>query len=308
MSHSTVAHRWFRQTGNLRTNENEFSSGNMFYNQKIIYSYGHHFAIAIRFDDFVLFNEKGYSSSTSKHIGHTRGAIDRYTHKTIYAPFKEARYFEYDVDQKEVYKYIDFGWYVSEFESQLKKLGNARKPELYLSEIDRLQNKLQIIFSKFRGSKTYALKQGKGLRKLLNFEFTDETQQKLKDARLKELEKQRKRKEAKKKEAFQNLLKYEAGENLRWGTTDILDLDTVIRVKGDVIETSKGMRIDLDEGLRVFNLWKQGKAIGVEIKTKTEGTFSCTKANGVIKFGCHIVDFNQANRVLTNHRHETENG
>ena len=70
------------------------------------------------------------------------------------------------------------------------------------------------------------------------------------------------------------------------------------KVKDDKIKTSKGINIDLNEGLRVFNLWENGKAIGTTIKTMNS-TWTCSKANGIIKFGCHEIDYNQAKRVLT---------
>ena len=83
-----------------------------------------------------------------------------------------------------------------------------------------------------------------------------------------------------------------------WNVLTDLNLNTVIRVKDKQIETSKGIKIDLNEGLRLFNLWENGKAIGQTIKA-ISGTFTCTKANGSIKFGCHVIDYKQAKRVLT---------
>ena len=192
MSHSTVAHKWFHQLGNKRTKQNAFESGNMFYSNRIIYSYGKHFALAIRFDNLVLMNSKGYSNSTSKHENHTWYSIDRNTHEIFRVPFKEAYGFDDKVSLKDVYKYIDFKYYVDGFEFNLKKLGNARKPELYLKNIEDIQNKLNEIFTMFRGAKTLALKT-KGLRKILNFEFTEETKAKLKKARQIELDKQKKK-------------------------------------------------------------------------------------------------------------------
>lgn len=299
MSHATVAHKWANQIGNKRTNDNAFRSGNMFYNNKIIYSYGYHFAIAIRFDNLILLNSKSYSSSTGKHIGHTNSAIDRFTHDVLYVPFKEARYFDDEVNLKDVYKYIDFNSFVTDFNKDLKALGNARKPEIYLTNIRDLKDKLNIIFKRFRGSKTYA-KKTKGINKLLNFEFTDDVQAKLKKLRKAELDKQKKKRKLFKKEALSRLLKYEQGEiySTDYNVLNTLGLNTAIRVKGDKIETSKGMKVNLNEGVRIFKLWEQGKALGTTLKT-IGGTWQCTKANGIIKFGCHEINYDQAKRVLT---------
>ena len=298
MSHSTVAHRWFHQTGNFRTKENYYSSGNIFYKERIIYSYGHHFALAIRFDDLVVFNSKGYSSSTGKHQSHTRDAIDTHTHEIFNVPLINARHFDYRVKKKDVYKYIDFKDFVGDFEQNLKKLGNARKPEIYLDNIANIQNKLEKIFKRFRGSKTYVLKT-KGISKVLKFEFTDATKAKLKRGREIELAKRKAEKKANAKEALKDLIEYENGKNiLGWRTLDYLDLNTVIRVKDSLIKTSKGIHIELSHGLRMFKLWEAGKAIGKEIRTK-HGSWTCTKANGSIKFGCHVINYKQAKRVLT---------
>ncbi len=297
MSHSQVAHRWFHQVGNQRTGENYYANGNMFYAEKIIYSYGKHFAIAIRFDDLVLFNVKGYSSSTSKHQGHVLDAIDTYTHDVLNVPFKEGYRFDYNVSQKEVFKYIDYADFVHSFESNIKKLENARKPELYTTEIERLQKNLSLIFSKFRGSKTYALKT-KGMRKLLNFEVSEEMLQSIKEARKKREAKKKQEEIALRKRKKEDLLMWEAGKGPQTVNASRVGYNTLIRVKDGVIQTSKGMELDLVDGVRVFKFWLAGKALGIEIESGFS-TFKCTKANGVIKFGCHEVDFEQAKRVLT---------
>lgn len=57
----------------------------MFFENKIIYSYGYHFPIAKILDGRnCLFTLAGYSNSTSKHILHTRRAADKYGLKIIY--------------------------------------------------------------------------------------------------------------------------------------------------------------------------------------------------------------------------------
>jgi len=297
MSHSTVSHRWFHQIGNKKTGSNSYDSGNMFYNDKIIYSYWNHFALAIRFEDIVVINSEGYSSSTSKHFGHVYSSLDRSTHDIINVPLKEAYNFDNKVEFKNVYKYINFQYFIREYKENIKKLANARKPQKYTSEIEGIQSKLKHIFETWRGAKTLALKT-KGINSILKFEFSEETREKLKESRLQEIKKREATKKAAQKTAMKNLIEYENGEYLKGHALNILDINTAIRVKADTIETSKGMKIDLAAGLRVFKLWKAGKGLGVEIKTKDGHLWKCTKVNGIIKFGCHEIDFKQANRVL----------
>jgi hypothetical protein len=299
MSHSLVAHRWFHQIGNKTTGSNSFMNGNMFYRNKIIYSYGHHFALGIRFEDTVILNSKGYSSSTSKHQGHTYNSIDNTTHKQLNFPFKDACYFNDQMEFKDAYKCIDFKSYLYRYEKSIKKLTNARKPIIYVSIIESAQSELKKIFALWRGSKTLALKEVPGLRKLLKFQFTEALRDELKKEAKKVIEKRAAAKKRESKWARMNLFTYEKGENLKGNCLRKLDINTAIRVKGDAIETTKGMKIDLHVGIRVFKLWQAGKALGVEINTTDGNKWSCTKVNGIIKFGCHEIQFEQAKRVLT---------
>ena len=116
-------------------------------------------------------------------------------------------------------------------------------------------------------------------------------------------EKRKKAIQAKKelKEAKKSLMDYEnlKKDSLKYSVNSILGINTAIRVKHNIVETSKGMKINLNDSLRMFNLWANGKAICKEIKTKDGHTWKCTKANGIIKFGCHEINFDQAKRILT---------
>lgn len=70
MSNKQVAQNWREQTGKGR------NGSNMYYTGRTIYSYGSHFPIAYITDyaydnkKIILFNEDGYSNSTSKHKNH----------------------------------------------------------------------------------------------------------------------------------------------------------------------------------------------------------------------------------------------
>ena len=69
-NHSEVAHYWANKV------QTSGKACNMFYNNETIYSYGHHFPIAKHINNnLILFTSKGYSISTSKHLGITRSAI-----------------------------------------------------------------------------------------------------------------------------------------------------------------------------------------------------------------------------------------
>ena len=71
-SHSEVAHIWASQS------QNAGRAGNIHFEDGVIYSYGRHFPVAKfcpEFGNLVLFTNRGYSSSTGKHKSIIRGAI-----------------------------------------------------------------------------------------------------------------------------------------------------------------------------------------------------------------------------------------
>jgi hypothetical protein len=53
----------------------EGESGNMFIEGNVVYSYGHHFPIAVRSGGKVYFNSDGYSMTTSIHKGRVLRAL-----------------------------------------------------------------------------------------------------------------------------------------------------------------------------------------------------------------------------------------
>ena len=53
----------------------EGRANNMFFKGSTIYSYGEHFPIATRVDEFTFFNLNGYSNTTAKHKSLVRSAI-----------------------------------------------------------------------------------------------------------------------------------------------------------------------------------------------------------------------------------------
>ena len=124
VSPQDVAHLFATQS----QSEARTQSGSLyFYNDKI-YSYGSHFCIA-RFVDSktLLFTERRYSKSTSKHINYVRHAtshIDK-----IYCANPSGSHGE------------NFNYWLNEAEVSISKLKNARKPEIYILELERVKEK-----------------------------------------------------------------------------------------------------------------------------------------------------------------------
>lgn len=75
-----LCHVWAHQTQQHGRNANK----SLFFNNKVIYSYGDHFPAAKIYDDVVLINSETYSNTTAKHLSNIRSAV---THrKCLYAP------------------------------------------------------------------------------------------------------------------------------------------------------------------------------------------------------------------------------
>ena len=62
---------------NFAEGETKGNGNNMFIEGNTIYSYGHHFPIAVKMKDgSCIFNADGYSVTTSKHKGYVRRALE----------------------------------------------------------------------------------------------------------------------------------------------------------------------------------------------------------------------------------------
>lgn len=69
-NHDEVCHFWANEV------QSEGAACNMFFENKTLYSYGRHFAIAKHYpNNLILFTDRVYSVSTSKHISKARYAI-----------------------------------------------------------------------------------------------------------------------------------------------------------------------------------------------------------------------------------------
>jgi hypothetical protein len=94
-----------------------------FYNEKI-YSYGHHFCIAKHHNGELLFTLRGYSNTTCKHINHVHNASNHI--KKIYCYYPDGTHEQ------------NFTAWINEAEKNIDKLANARKPEKYIFELQKI--------------------------------------------------------------------------------------------------------------------------------------------------------------------------
>lgn len=302
MTNSDVAHRWFHQQGS-RNNPDGCDANHMFYRNNLIYSYGYHFILAMLFDGLVIYNDKTYSSSTTGHQSHVLHAVDQTTHEIFKVPLL-SREIPSKCELKNLHKYIDYGSFVSQYQSHVAKLGRARKPVIYIAEINIIKERLIDIFSRFRGAKTFALKT-KGMRSLLKFEATPEQMKAIKKAGEKARKEDAKRREEQKASDLDKLDKWIKGEINMYNFNNVARHfrgDTFIRPRtindNPVIVTSKGKMIPRIAAKAFYRAMKRGQAVGLNV-TDTQGhNWTCTGVNGVIKFGCHRIDTSHAIQVM----------
>ncbi|MFA7287624.1 MAG: hypothetical protein WC055_01975 [Melioribacteraceae bacterium] len=130
VSPENVAHLW----ANKIQDEARTSNGNLYFNNDKIYSYGYHFCIAMHSIGIdgnrgTLFTTRSYSNTTAKHISTVRSAANHLN--LIYCPYPAGD------------KYENLEYWIKEAEQIGLKLAKAKKPELYLTQLDQLRDKVE---------------------------------------------------------------------------------------------------------------------------------------------------------------------
>lgn len=89
-------------------------SGNVYFEGGSLYSYGRHYELAKWIDnETVLIDNRGYSTTTAKHIGKAQHALSQYR-----------RFYTLDADTEHVRQKLEYN---------RKLLAKARKPEIYIN-------------------------------------------------------------------------------------------------------------------------------------------------------------------------------
>lgn len=290
MNNSQVAHIWANQSKTIA------KGSNFFFNNKSIYSYGHHFEVGRlvqteKGKTIALFEPRTYSNSTSKHQSLAKNAVHG-LHES----------FDFQLPSYDLTK-ADFLRAFNRFETivieSLKKSKRAIKyKDLHIREavnaVDQW-NKLKAYFPTLT----------KGIKKLktLDQEQID---------KLVESEKKKKAIEAKKNKAFLDK------QIKMWLNHDINhlphDSKTMIRQKGkrvitesgnapefrllDEVETSRGAIVPLDHAKLFFNAIKRFEKNPNECNSRFRvGHFTLDKLTTKgAKIGCHVLEWKEINR------------
>jgi hypothetical protein len=265
-----VAHLFANQLQDeARTQTNNL----FFYNDKI-YSYGHHFCIAKHYNGILLFTERGYSKTTSKHINHVRNASSH----------KERVFCAYPDGTHEK----NFTFWTNEAVFNIDKLKRANKPVIYLNNLDTIKNKAERYANFFNIEIPHQLK--KALEITEKAQISEYLEQK--EAYIK-AEKERKEKQAKKEHA-RALKKWRNFESYSLYLRDGFDYLRYNKEK-QRFETSQRIEIPLQIGLKLYDKIKNG------IKFEKILDYSVTEINKTfIQVGCHKITIKEINTIIKN--------
>jgi hypothetical protein len=267
VSPQEVAHLFAQQSQQEAKN-----SGRSFYFYGTnIYSYGSHFCIAKFVDrSTLLFTERSYSNSTAKHINTVRHAtshIDK-----IYCAYPTGSHEQ------------NYHYWLNEAEDIASKLKNARKPEIYLSQLANVKYKVDRYKQYFKIDMPITLE--KALSIMNKTEVTEylESKQKILDAEAK-----RKAKEQSKQHAVE-LKKWRAFEKQSLYLRDGFDY---IRRDDEKFQTSQGVNVPIEIGLRLYENIRSAQ-VGDKFLSYTVN--EVTKNH--IGIGCHKITFKEIDNIV----------
>lgn len=257
-SNSEVAHRFATGIGERCTGSNMFFEGN------VIYSYGHHFPMAVKWNGYLLYNDSRYSVSTAKHQGYVLGACSHMdiVHCATLKPWDTWGNRKTDGFVKK-----NFELWNDEVDALVKKMALARKPEVWLSKI------LEVVGKVERFCEVFGEKVPDGF---YRFSDADEIERAKAFAKeeMKEQRERERRRQAKQIELFHEF-------KTNWVSLPY----QIVRYHEDKnrFETSKGVQIPYEIGKRFYESLRDGQLkVGDKVLY-----YSVRKVGDTIEIGCH---------------------
>lgn len=269
MRSQEVAHTWAHQ----HQDEARTSGGGLYFEGRIIYSYGSHFPIAkIAANEVgetaILFTARTYSNTTSKHVSIVRSAVSGrniiYCNNPCSSP-------------AENYK----SW-IDEAEHVAGLLAKARKPEKHLQTLGEIE------YSATRYSEFVGVPVPDLLKSLLAVKNSDEHIAYM-EGKSKLLAAQAKKEKSDRLKQFNKTLKkWEKGEVTSIYGRSPKNIDFLrMRVDGDEVQTSQGICIPVAVAKRFYDRIQSG-----EVEAGQE--FLRFKIDRIdaksIKIGCHVYE------------------
>jgi hypothetical protein len=281
-----VFHLWANQSQPTARN----GSGSVFFEGDTIYSYGRHFPVARIVQrrgerTAVLFNSSSYSVTTSAHQSHARQAA-RHLKPSFTVP-ELSRGSKNDALDNTVHT-ANLEHYKKQIDAAALRVRRARVNQ------DWLANELQGYVSEANGYAKFF-----GLRKRFTVPSDESVQKAIAkakaDATLARAE-TLKRNAAALAAAQQAIGEWQAGANVRipWEVSD-----TFLRVKDDLMQTSRGAEVPLAHALRLLPLIRSGKAYKHNGHSEHVGHFQVDEVDkqGNVRVGCHFIKREEIERI-----------
>lgn len=241
--------------------QDEGRSSNVFFYRDKLYSYGHHYLLAefIKNPDgqeAVMLNDRGYSSTTVKHIWWAANALRQYkVFRTESTTPKTVR---------------------DKLVELVNKLARARKPEIYIRDATSLYDSYIEFRTWSKSEEDYFHQEIETLHQVFLGNGKEEYLALIKE---RELQDKLKREKLHK----ENLIRFFNYE------TDWVDgAEDFIRVSqnGEYIETTQNVRVDIKEARVLYKLIKSGRPVhGHRI-----ANYTVQGLNGVLSIGCHRIN------------------
>ena len=281
-SHNEVAHVWASQS------QPEGRGGNIFFEDQVIYSYGRHFPVARFAPEFgavVLFTNRGYSSSTGKHKTIIRGAIPN-SFEVVYCS-DPTRTAEHNLSQ----------W--QERAEQLRRAFANSKHRVTRG------NAAVELFRICESAILYCM-----ALKIAAPDWTNETNDEMtardyvyEMAKAREIKRDAARKEREQLAALkasERLPLWLAGESVP--TFDFQYLETMLRVKGESIETTRGAKIPVEDAIKLWPLLlrvkNSGRTLEAGLHAINLGPYRFNSFDGeTLIVGCHSIAWSQLERM-----------
>ena len=281
MKTQEIVHQWAQQNGD------QGKCGNVFYENKTIYSYGYHFKLAQFYDGIVLVNSDSYSVSTSKHQNYVRGAISHLTSVSVpilFDPDKNASF--RNLAHKTNLEYL-----AGCIDNNIKSLATARKKESYISAIQYNIENLRLYIDRMNVPKTC---QGV-LTKLYyehGFEVNEQVLQNIREVK----KSARVKAQAK---ARRDATKWINRTNEKhFSSSDPVFLR--LSEDGENVETSQGVRVPTDQARLLFAVVKRSAINGTSLNSDQLngcgqiGYYSINRiVKGDITAGCHHIKYKE---------------
>lgn len=263
-----VAHLW----ANQHQEDARTPTNNLYFRGTEIYSYGSHFCIAKHVEGAVLFTEREYSNTTSKHKSIVRNAC---SHKNIVYCYNPLGSHEQN-----------FQAWRNECEGYIEKLAKARKPEKYIQELEGVKYRAERYANLFEITVPETL--------IRAWVITDKQEVvAYMEAKAEAIAKEKARKlrlaKKKHKEEVQKWKNFETYRLYSRGEYDLLRYNK----ENKRFQTSQGVEIPLAIGLGVYKRLANSEAVEKILEFEVK---EITKKHIVV--GCHKVEMKEIEEII----------